>query len=106
MNKQIILTKGDYGIELQIQFLDDRRQPIDITGQTVDVCFVSPTFDKKFFQAYLIEPKQGKCGIIITEEMTNEEGLYSTYWRVLDEDELVTAQDNLYYFVLPKFGGV
>ena len=37
MAKQIIVTQNDYGIELETQFVDDKKKPLDITGYEVRV---------------------------------------------------------------------
>lgn len=105
MSDSIIITRDDYGIELSVQFVNNKKKPIDITGQTVDVIVVNPNGDKTSHDAYLTEPLNGKCGIILTENETSVLGLYSAFFSLRDEDNNVTAQEDLYYFIKDKHGG-
>ena len=55
MAKQIIVTQNDYGIELETQFLDDKKKPLDITGYDVwvKVIYDDKTIDTVFLSSYV-----------------------------------------------------
>ena len=99
MAKQIIVTQNNYGILLETQFIDDAKNPIDLTGYSVSVEFeyLEKCFD--VLDATIINAEEGRVGIILEQEHTAEIGLYKTQWSVVDDDENVTAQEDIYYFV-------
>ena len=99
MAKQIIVTQNDYGIELETQFVDDKKKPLDITDYDVRVKVI---YDGKTIDTVLAEHKDSVNGIayiVLEKEHLINAGLHTTVWSVLDEDEHVTAQENVYYFV-------
>lgn len=106
MNEQITLTQGDSGIELVVQFRNSKKIPIDITGKTIEVKFIKPSKDKKTKYAQIVDGSKGICSYVLTKELTDETDLYTVYFMLLDENSNVTAQEALYYYVLPKDGGV
>ena len=99
MAKQIIVTQNNYGILLETQFIDDAKNPIDLTGYSVTVEFeyLEKCFD--VLDATIINAEEGRVGVILEQEHTTEIGLYKTQWSVVDDDENVTAQEDIYYFV-------
>lgn len=105
MNEQIIITQNNYGIEIEVQFTDNKKKPIDITGCTVEVAFKDPTGKVVPKEAYIINYKNGTCGFMLGEDETNITNLWSTYWSAITEDGFVTAQEAIYYYVLPMYGG-
>ena len=105
MNEQIILTQDDFGIEVQMQFITNKKIPIDITGCSVEIVFVKPDETVVKGYAYIIDSILGKCGFVLEDIHTKLEGLYKTYWSVTDINEFVTAQEALYYYVVAKHGG-
>ena len=107
MAQQIIITKDNYGIDLSCVFLDSKKKPIDITGMNVEVVITNPNdviIDT--IQATIINPIVGYSSIVINKEHTNILGLYKTFWTLLDSDGRVTAQEDVYYYVKDKNGGV
>ena len=53
-NEQIVITRNDEGIELEVQFIDSKKKPIDITGCTVEIGFKNPSGVVTIVQAYII----------------------------------------------------
>ena len=99
MAKQIIVTQNDYGIELETQFVDDKKKPLDITDYDVRVKII---YDDKTIDTILAEHKDSVNGIayiVLEKEHLINAGLHTSVWSVVDEDEHVTAQENVYYFV-------
>ena len=99
MAKQIIVTQNDYGIELETQFVDDKKKPLDITDYDV---WVKVIYDDKTINTILAEHKDSANGIaciVLEKEHLINAGLHTVVWSVVDEDEHVTAQEDLYYFV-------
>lgn len=105
MNEQIIMTYGDNGIEIGCTFLDNKKKPVDVTGNAIEVNIVSPQTNKLIREAYILNATGGTVAIMVDEELTGEEGLWKTYWSCYNEDGYVTAQEAIYYYVLPRLGG-
>lgn len=98
MASQIILTQYDYGIELETQFVNEKKKPIDITGYSIKVDIL---YNDTVIDTIYAEHKDSVNGIvyfILTKEYSSEVGLYKTIWSVIDEDENITAQEDLYYY--------
>lgn len=104
-NEQIVITRNDEGIELEVQFIDSKKKPVDLTGCTVEVGIRNPLLSVTQVQAYIINATNGTAGIILDKSMTNTLGLWSTYWSAINETGFVTAQEAIYYFILPRYGG-
>ena len=104
MAKQIIVTQNNYGILLETQFIDDAKNPIDLTGYSVTVEFeyLEKCFD--VLDATIINAEEGRVGVILEQKHTADIGLYKTQWSVVDDDENVTAQEDIYYFVKKEVG--
>ena len=99
MAKQIIVTQNDYGIELETQFVDDKKKPLNITGYDVNVKII---YDDETIDTIIAEHKDSANGIayiVLEKEHLINAGLHTSVWSVVDEDEHVTAQENAYYFV-------
>ena len=99
MAKQIIVTQNDYGIELETQFVNDKKKPLDITGYDVKVKII---YDDKTIDTISAGHKDSVNGIayiVLEKEHLINAGLHTSVWSVVDEDEHVTAQENVYYFV-------
>ena len=99
MAKQIIVTQNDYGIELETQFVNDKKKPLDITGYDVRVKII---YDDKTIDTISAGHKDSVNGIayiVLEKEHLINAGLHTSVWSVIDEDEHVTAQENVYYFV-------
>ena len=99
MAKQIIVTQNDYGIELETQFVDNKKKPLDITCYDVKVKII---YDDKTIDTISAGHKDSVNGIayiVLEKEHLINAGLHTSVWSVVDEDEHVTAQENVYYFV-------
>lgn len=107
MNEQIVITKNNHGIEIIVNFIDSKKKPVDISNCSVEITFVNPENKKELFtDAQVLDYVNGKVSIILSKEMTNMEGLWSTYWSAIKDDTgFVTAQEAIYYYVLPENGG-
>lgn len=105
MNEQIIITYGNSAIELEVSLINSKKKPINITGYSVEIDFISPSNNKKTVQGAIVDEVNGICSYILEPEFTSEEGLWETYWNCYDEYGYLTTQEAVYYFILPKNGG-
>lgn len=105
MDEQAIITSGDNLIELEIQFRDNKKKPIDITDCEIEITFVPPTSPKFTEEGAISNSLSGISSFMLTEKHTTEEGLWTCYFAVLDSNGYVTAQESVYYFIIPKHGG-
>ena len=100
MAQQIIITKDNYGIELECYFVDAKKKALDITGYSVEVAIMNPSGEQiELDQAVVKSANIGWCSYVLQSKHTSEEGLYTSIWTVTDENGYVTAQENVYYFV-------
>lgn len=99
MAKQIIVTQNDYGIELETQFVNDKKKPLDITGYNVKVKIIYDDKTIDIISAGHKDSANGIACIVLEKEHLINAGLHTSVWSVVDEDEHVTAQENVYYFV-------
>ena len=107
MAKQIIVTKDNYGIEIVASLINQNKESVDVTGQIVEVVIVDDNdtiVDK--VEAQHIDSSRGIVSITLQKEHTSTIGLYKTYWSALDENNNVTAQEDIYYYCKNKNGGV
>lgn len=104
--EQIIITRLNKGIELEVQFLDIKKKPVDITGCTIEVNILNPNMQMDIVNANIKDYKNGIALLMLEEKDTNTNGLWSTYWSAIREDGYVTSQEAVYYFVVPRFGGI
>lgn len=105
MNEQIVITRNNTGIEIEVQFVDSKKKPIDTTGNTIEINIKDPKGNIEAFQGYHINNSSGKAGFMLETNNTNLEGLWSMYWSLIDENGYVTAQEAIYYFIIPENGG-
>lgn len=106
MAQQIIVTKDNYGIGLSCNFVDKNKNPIDLTDKVVEVVIVdsnNETIDIK--QAVIVDYTNAKASIVLEKIHTSTLGLYKTFWSVLDENQNITAQEDVYYYVKDKNNG-
>ena len=106
MAQQIIVTKDNYGIGLSCNFSDKNKEPIDLTDKVVEVVIVdsnNETIDIK--QAVIVDYTNAKASIVLEKIHTSTLGLYKTFWSVLDENQNITAQEDVYYYVKDKNNG-
>lgn len=100
MAQQIIITKDNYGIELECWFVDAKKKALDITGYSVEVAIMNPSGEQvELDQAVVKSANIGLCSYVLQSKHTADEGLYTSIWTVTDENGYVTAQENVYYFV-------
>ena len=105
MAKQIILTQNNFGIPIELQFIDDKNKPIDISNKTVEVAISYDGTIIDVLQAVISLHKNGIAYIVIDKKHTKDVGLYTTYWSVKDSNGYVTAQSDLYYYVKEEYNG-
>jgi len=107
MNEQIVITKGNYGIELLVDFIDNKKKSVDITGCFVEATFVNPNKEiEQEVQAFVTNYTEGQASVILNSNLTKIEGLWSVYFNAIQGDTgYVTTQEAIYYFVLPENGG-
>lgn len=106
MAKQIVVTKDNYGIEIIATLVNKNKESVDVTGQIVEVVIVDDNdtiIDK--VEAQHINSSRGIVSITLQKEHTSTIGLYKTYWSALDENNNVTAQEDIYYYCKDKNGG-
>ena len=105
MAKQIILTQNNFGIPIELQFIDDKNKPIDISNKTVEVAISYDGTIIDVLQAVISLHKNGIAYIVIDKKHTKDVGLYTTYWSVKDSNGYITAQSDLYYYVKEEYNG-
>ena len=106
MAQQIIVTKDNYGIGLSCNFIDKNKEPIDLTDKVVEVVIVdsnNETIDIK--QAVIVDYTNAKASIVLEKIHTSTLGLHKTFWSVLDDNQNITAQEDVYYYVKDKNNG-
>ena len=100
MAQQIIITKDNYGIELECCFVNAKKKELDITGYSIEVAIMNPSGEQvELDQAVVKSANIGLCSYVLQSKHTADEGLYTSIWTVTDENGYVTAQENVYYFV-------
>lgn len=108
MAKQIIVTQHNYGMELKIQFLDkETKRPIDLSNHTVNIEFIDP--NEQFLEASqgsVTDAANGLASFILQQKHTALEGLYKSYWSIAEDTENINSQEDLFYYVKAKNGGV
>ena len=103
-NQQVIVTQGDFGIELLVQFIDANKKPVNITDCS---CKVKFAYDGQVVAekiAVIIDEVKGIASVILDEEETQFSNLWTSYWIVYDAFNNVTATENIYYYVQPAIG--
>lgn len=105
MNEQIIVTQGDYGVRIDAQFKDNKKQPVDISGCNIEL-------NIKRADDFLIETNAiienatlGMCYFILDMQMTEVSDLATCYVKAVDDNNNIHAQDSVYYYVMPLNGG-
>lgn len=105
-NKMIILTQHDSGVEIRPNFIDDKKKPINLTGNIVEVMLIYPDLSYREYTAQILDYAQGIASLVLSSTETSQFGLYKTYWKAVDSNGEVTAQDDIFYYVKPVYGGV
>lgn len=106
MNEQIIITKGDKGIELSMQFLDKKKNPVNIEGQIIEIEFVTPENERYTKIANIINAEQGTSSFVLDEFETSITGLWAMHWSATDETKHITCQEAIYYYVQENNDGL
>ncbi|MGL4774536.1 MAG: BppU family phage baseplate upper protein [Clostridium sp.] len=105
MNEQIILTQYDDGIELLVYFIDSSKNPINISDKDIEITFVSPNNEPIIKYGSIMNGDNGIASFVLSDELTSYSGLWTSYWSIVDDEQNITTQETLTYFVLPKYGG-
>jgi hypothetical protein len=105
MAKQIIITEGDTGIVLEIPFIDNNKSAVNLTGYTVETHTVFEDGTSKEDNAQITNAVNGICQIVLDSSYTAVPGLCTIYVSLVDADETVTSQKEVYYYVKEQYGG-
>ena len=105
-NQQIIVTEGDFGVEILTQFIDANKKPVPIEDC---YCKIKFEHDGKVISEKIgavIDELEGIVSVILDTEETQYSGLWTSYWICYDQFNNVTATENIYYYVQPAIGSV
>ena len=105
-NQQIIVTEGDFGVEILTQFIDANKKPIPIEGCS---CKIKFTYDGNVITekaGVIIDEPKGIVSVLLDKEETQYSGLWTSYWICYDQFNNVTTTENIYYYVQPSIGSV
>ena len=105
-NQQIIVTEGDFGVEILTQFIDTNKKPIPIEGCS---CKIKFAYDGNIISektGVVIDEPKGIVSVVLDKEETQYSGLWTSYWICYDQFNNVTTTENIYYYVQPAIGSV
>ena len=105
-NQQIIVTEGDFGVEILTQFIDTNKKPVPIEGCS---CKVKFAYDGNVITektGVVTDEPKGIVSVILDKEETQYSGLWTSYWICYDQFNNVTTTENIYYYVQPSIGSV
>ena len=105
-NQQIIVTEGDFGVEILTQFIDTNKKPVPIEGCS---CKVKFSYDGNVITektGVVIDGLKGIVSVILDKEETQYSGLWTSYWICYDQFNNITTTENIYYYVQPSIGSV
>lgn len=105
-NQQIIVTEGDFGVEILTQFIDANKKPVPIEGCS---CKIKFAYDGNVITekaGVIIDEPKGIVSVVLDKEETQYSGLWTSYWICYDQFNNVTTTENIYYYVQPSIGSV
>ena len=105
-NQQIIVTEGDFGVEILTQIIDANKKPVPIEGCS---CKIKFAYDGNVISektGVVIDEPKGIVSIVLDKEETQYSGLWTSYWICYDQFNNVTTTENIYYYVQPAIGSV
>lgn len=105
-NQQIIVTEGDFGVEILTQFIDTEKKPVPIEGCS---CKIKFAYDGNVISekiGVVIDEPKGIVSVILDKEETQYSGLWTSYWICYDQFNNITTTENIYYYVQPAIGSV
>lgn len=105
-NQQIIVTEGDFGVEILTQFIDTDKKPVPIEGCS---CKIKFAYDGNVITektGVVIDEPKGIVSVILDKEETQYSGLWTSYWICYDQFNNITTTENIYYYVQPFIGSV
>ena len=105
-NQQIIVTEGDFGVEILTQFIDANKKPVPIEGCS---CKIKFAYDGNVITekaGVVIDEPKGIVSVILDTEETQYSGLWTSYWICYDQFNNITTTENIYYYVQPAIGSV
>jgi hypothetical protein len=105
MAKQIIITQGNYGIGICNTFVNNNKEPKNITGYECYVDVVYPDNTTDTFLAEIVDYATGKVLFILSDKETEQVGLHKLYFNLKDSNSYITAKDSVFYYVLEDKGG-
>lgn len=110
MSKNIIITNNNKGIGIINNFVDSKKNPIDITNFSYSVDLVFPDGTTKTYTPEPIDKVNGKVVFVLKQEHTAQLGLHRVYFNIFNnadsiDGSFVTAQNMITYFVVEERGG-
>ena len=105
-NQQIIVTEGDFGVEILTQLIDANKKPVPIEGCS---CKIKFAYDGNVISektGIVIDEPKGIVSVILDKEETQYSGLWTSYWICYDQFNNITTTENIYYYVQPSIGSV
>lgn len=105
-NQQVIVTEGDFGVEILTQFIDTNKKPVPIEGCS---CKIKFAYDGNVITektGVVIDEPKGIVSVILDKEETQYSGLWTSYWVCYDQFNNITTTENIYYYVQPYVGSV
>ena len=105
-NQQIIVTEGDFGVEILTQFIDTNKKPVPIEGCS---CKIKFAYDGNVITektGIVIDEPKGIVSVVLDKEETQYSGLWTSYWICYDQFNNVTTTENIYYYVQPAIGSI
>lgn len=105
-NQQIIVTEGDFGVEILTQLIDTNKKPVPIEGCS---CKIKFAYDGNVITektGVVIDEPKGIVSVILDKEETQYSGLWTSYWVCYDQFNNITTTENIYYYVQPYVGSV
>ena len=105
-NQQIIVTEGDFGVEILTQFVDTSKKPVPIEGCSCKVKFAYNGIVISEKAGIVIDEPKGIVSLVLDKEETQYSGLWTSYWICYDQFNNVTTTENIYYYVQPAIGSI
>lgn len=105
-NQQVIVTEGDFGVEILTQFIDTDKKPVPIEGCSCKIKFAYDGNVVSEKTGVVIDEPKGIVSVILDTEETQYSGLWTSYWICYDQFNNVTTTENIYYYVQPSIGSV
>lgn len=108
MAKMLTFTQGDYGMSINIQILNDKKELIHILEEDKVFAHIQyPSGECKDVDEdnlFVIDRLKGIIRFVIKEEYTEEEGFYQVFVGIESPEYKINANKAISYFVNAKHG--